>query len=77
MWSALDFIARDLSISEAPDDDSDMKPRLFFTLMGLVLLVFAALPLGVLAFDQPPWDTGHETIQITLGSENTNPGPSG
>jgi len=47
-----------------------------FWFVGLCL--FAALiPSEVQAFDQPPWDTGHETIQPDPGPQDTAPGPGG
>ena len=54
-----------------------MKPKRVFWFLGLLFVAFAAVPSAVGAFDQPPWDTGHETIQPDPGPQDTDPGAGG
>ena len=42
--------------------------------LAILCCAFALWSAGASAFDQPPWDTGHETIQIVLGPEDADPG---
>ncbi len=51
-----------------------MKRKLLAGLIVLASLGSAALPGPAPAFDQPPWDTGHQTIDPDPGDKDTDPG---